>query len=124
MPGKIDWSTAVVASNYPLWPVFKALHADNLLTVAELALAPLGRVVFLSRHQIMLVRPTLSLSTLSRPISDSSSRAEPRDDDVPEDPRDARVERARVPDGALSRPQALPRGAPRPSPSLPVHEPL
>ncbi|GAA5913516.1 hypothetical protein JCM8208_000697 [Rhodotorula glutinis] len=60
MPGKIDWSTAVAASNYPLWPVFKALHADNLLTIAELALAPLGRVIFLSRHQIMLSLATMA----------------------------------------------------------------
>ncbi|GAA5834372.1 hypothetical protein JCM9279_004298 [Rhodotorula babjevae] len=60
MPGKIDWSTAVAASNYPLWPIFKALHADNLLTVAELALAPLGRIVFVNRHQIMLSLATMT----------------------------------------------------------------
>jgi len=78
MPGKIDWSTAVAASNYPLWPVFKALHADNLLTIAELALAPLGRVVFLSRHQIMLVRPAPPLSLRCVAFADVRCRASRR----------------------------------------------
>jgi len=77
MPGKIDWSTTVTASNYPMWPVFKALHADNLLTVAELALAPLGRVVFISRHRIMLVRRSF-LPGVARLVAHKLCRASPR----------------------------------------------
>ncbi|BGP36727.1 hypothetical protein JCM10449v2_000629 [Rhodotorula kratochvilovae] len=67
MPGDVDWSTTVTRRrNFPLWPVFKALHADNLLTIAELALAPLGRIVFMSEHRIMLARTTFfSLATMA-----------------------------------------------------------
>ncbi|ORY73405.1 hypothetical protein BCR35DRAFT_354095 [Leucosporidium creatinivorum] len=54
MPGKMDWSVGAEEVNFAMWPVFKALHADNLLTIAEIALSPLGRVLFVSRHSIML----------------------------------------------------------------------
>jgi len=52
VPGDLDWSS----HKFPTWPLFKALHADNILSIAELALAPLGRILFVSRHTIMLVR--------------------------------------------------------------------
>ncbi|GJN91622.1 hypothetical protein Rhopal_004645-T1 [Rhodotorula paludigena] len=65
MPGEIDWTTGVPCSrNFPLWPVFKCLHADNLLTIAELALAPLGRILFLSKHSIMLCLATMAFQTI------------------------------------------------------------
>ncbi|GAA5980554.1 hypothetical protein JCM10908_001689 [Rhodotorula pacifica] len=55
MPGSIDWiSGGVLHRNFPVWPIFKTLHGDNLLSIAELALAPLGKIVFLSRHPFML----------------------------------------------------------------------
>ncbi|GAA5826786.1 hypothetical protein JCM5353_003234 [Sporobolomyces roseus] len=57
VPGDLDWST----HNFPTWPLFKALHADNLLSIAELALAPLGRILFISRHAIMLSVATSTL---------------------------------------------------------------
>ncbi|GAA5980229.1 hypothetical protein JCM11641_005513 [Rhodosporidiobolus odoratus] len=64
MPGSIDWSTKATLRDFPLWPIFKALHADNLLTIAELALAPHGRVLFLSRHSLMLGLATLTFQTI------------------------------------------------------------
>lgn len=35
MPGKMDWAAGAQEVNFAMWPVFKALHADNLLTIAE-----------------------------------------------------------------------------------------
>ncbi|GAA6050479.1 hypothetical protein JCM3770_002616 [Rhodotorula araucariae] len=65
MPGDVDWFTSVTRGrNYPLWPVFKALHADNLLTIAELALAPFGKIVFTSEHRIMLSLATMTFQTI------------------------------------------------------------
>lgn len=37
MPGKMDWSVGAEEVNFAMWPVFKALHADNLLTIAEVS---------------------------------------------------------------------------------------
>ncbi|GAA5832149.1 hypothetical protein JCM11251_004256 [Rhodosporidiobolus azoricus] len=65
MPGGFDWATGT--SPFPVWPIFQALHADNLLTIAELALAPLGRIVFLSRHQLMLSLATLTFQAILEP---------------------------------------------------------
>jgi len=62
VPGDLDWSSR----NFPTWPLFKALHADNILSIAELALAPLGRILFISRQTVMLVRSMVILSNFSR----------------------------------------------------------
>ncbi|GAA5887585.1 hypothetical protein JCM6882_001460 [Rhodosporidiobolus microsporus] len=68
MPGEIDWVTGTsLQHDFPLWPVFQALHADNLLTIAELALAPLGRVIFLSRNSLMLGLATLTFQAILEP---------------------------------------------------------
>ncbi|GAA6001867.1 hypothetical protein JCM10207_002357 [Rhodosporidiobolus poonsookiae] len=65
MPGEIDWTTgAPLQHDFPVWPVFRALHADNLLTIAELALAPLGRIIFISRNSLMLGIATLTFQTI------------------------------------------------------------
>ena len=37
-----------------MWPLFKCLNIDNILSVCEIALAPTGRVLFFSRHPAML----------------------------------------------------------------------
>ncbi|BGP28915.1 hypothetical protein JCM10296v2_000651 [Rhodotorula toruloides] len=55
MPGEIDWATGSLRQlHLPIWPVFKALHLDNILTIAELALAPFGKIAFVSRHDLLL----------------------------------------------------------------------
>ncbi|GAA5923028.1 uncharacterized protein JCM15063_003503 [Sporobolomyces koalae] len=63
---------------FPTWPLFKALHSDNILSVAELALAPSGRILFVSEHPIMLSIACMTLrlvlerrgwTGLVRPIS-------------------------------------------------------
>ncbi|GAA5870276.1 hypothetical protein JCM16303_001947 [Sporobolomyces ruberrimus] len=60
VPGDFDWSVP----NFPTWPFFKALHADNILSIVELALAPQGRVLFVSRHSIMLSIATCTLQLI------------------------------------------------------------
>ncbi|GAA5949132.1 hypothetical protein JCM21900_004872 [Sporobolomyces salmonicolor] len=65
MPGSLDWTTGSrLRHNVPTWPLFKALHPDNLLRMAELALAPLGRILLISRHSIMLGVATLTLQLI------------------------------------------------------------
>ncbi|GAA5850170.1 hypothetical protein JCM8547_001029 [Rhodosporidiobolus lusitaniae] len=65
IPGELDWSSGLpVRQNFPLWPIFQALHVDNLLTIAELALAPLGKVLFTSRYPLMLGLATLTFRTI------------------------------------------------------------
>ncbi|GEM06406.1 DENN domain protein [Rhodotorula toruloides] len=55
MPGEIDWATGSLHQlHLPIWPVFKTLHLDNMLTIAELALAPSGKIAFISRHDLLL----------------------------------------------------------------------
>ncbi|BGP52921.1 hypothetical protein JCM8202v2_000478 [Rhodotorula sphaerocarpa] len=55
MPGRLDWDVGVALKrNFPLWPVLETLNSENLLTVAELAAAPLGKVAFLSRNPSIL----------------------------------------------------------------------
>jgi hypothetical protein len=54
-PGLMDLSReSHVETNVTVWPIFSALSADNLLTICEHALAPLGRVVFVSQYPILL----------------------------------------------------------------------
>lgn len=55
MPGKMNLSAeGFVESNTTCWPLFSCLSADHLLTICEVALSPMGRVIFFSRHPIML----------------------------------------------------------------------
>ncbi|GAA5949535.1 hypothetical protein JCM3765_002695 [Sporobolomyces pararoseus] len=60
VPGDLHWSIP----NFPTWPFFQALHSDNILTIAELALAPLGRVLFVSEYPIMLSIATFTLQLI------------------------------------------------------------
>lgn len=79
MPGRLDWDVGVsLKRNFPLWPVLETLNSENLLTVAEIAAAPLGKVAFLSRNPSILVRFSvcigcrilrLTLHLLSGPFS-------------------------------------------------------
>ena len=72
-PGGLDFGRGLVDINFTMWPLFKCLNIDNILTICEvglplnpatmgrlmfsysqIALAPTGRVVFFSRHPAML----------------------------------------------------------------------
>ncbi|PCH33648.1 hypothetical protein WOLCODRAFT_112226 [Wolfiporia cocos MD-104 SS10] len=53
-PGGLDFGRGLVDVNFTMWPLFKCLNIDNILTVCEIALAPTGRVLFYSRHPAML----------------------------------------------------------------------
>ncbi|KAI0033185.1 AEX-3 domain-containing protein, partial [Vararia minispora EC-137] len=60
-PGGLDFGRGLVDVNFTMWPLFKALNIDNVLTACEIALAPTGRVLFFSRHPAMLA---IAVSTL------------------------------------------------------------
>ncbi|KAI6133068.1 AEX-3 domain-containing protein [Pisolithus croceorrhizus] len=49
-----DFGRGLVDINFTMWPLFKALNIDNILTCCEIALAPTGRILFYSRHPAML----------------------------------------------------------------------
>ncbi|KAI0825117.1 AEX-3 domain-containing protein [Trametes gibbosa] len=53
-PGGLDFGRGLVDVNFTMWPLFKCLNIDNILTICEIALAPTGRVLFFSRHPAML----------------------------------------------------------------------
>ncbi|KAL0951192.1 hypothetical protein HGRIS_007920 [Hohenbuehelia grisea] len=53
-PGGLDFGRGLVDINFTMWPLFKALNIDNILTICEVALSPTGRVLFFSRHPAML----------------------------------------------------------------------
>ncbi|EJU01827.1 hypothetical protein DACRYDRAFT_66769 [Dacryopinax primogenitus] len=53
-PGGLDFGRGLVDVNFTMWPLFRALNLDNILTVCEIALAATGRVLFLSRYPAML----------------------------------------------------------------------
>ncbi|KAF8591827.1 hypothetical protein K439DRAFT_1325868 [Ramaria rubella] len=53
-PGGLDFGKGLVDVNFTMYPLFQCLALDNILTICEIALAPTGRVLFLSRHPQML----------------------------------------------------------------------
>ncbi|KAF9241378.1 DENN domain-containing protein [Melanogaster broomeanus] len=53
-PGGLDFGRGLVDINFTMWPLFKCLNIDNVLTACEIALAPTGRILFYSRHPAML----------------------------------------------------------------------
>ncbi|KAJ7244796.1 AEX-3 domain-containing protein [Mycena haematopus] len=53
-PGGLDFGRGLVDINFTMWPLFKCMNIDNILTICEIALAPTGRVIFFSRHPAML----------------------------------------------------------------------
>ncbi|KAF9459896.1 AEX-3 domain-containing protein [Collybia nuda] len=53
-PGGLDFGRGLVDINFTMWPLFKCLNIDNILTICEIALAPTGRILFFSRHPTML----------------------------------------------------------------------
>ncbi|KAH9812207.1 AEX-3 domain-containing protein [Melampsora americana] len=55
IPGKTDLSNGGLEDvDFTMWPVFKSLSLSNLVSIYELALSPMGRVVFFSRYPAML----------------------------------------------------------------------
>ncbi|KAJ7630933.1 DENN domain-containing protein [Roridomyces roridus] len=63
-PGGLDFGRGLVDINFTMWPLFKCLNIDNILTICEIALAPTGRVIFFSRHPAMLGIAVLSVKYL------------------------------------------------------------
>ncbi|KAG8982933.1 hypothetical protein FRB90_006452, partial [Tulasnella sp. 427] len=63
-PGGLDFGRGLVDVNFTMWPVFRCLNLDNILTLCEIALAPTGRVLFISRHPAMLGIAVLTLKYL------------------------------------------------------------
>lgn len=73
-PGGLDFGRGLVDINFTMWPLFKCLNIDNVLTICEvrhptfisgttrhpeaisskIALAPTGRILFFSRYPAML----------------------------------------------------------------------
>ena len=53
-PGAMEWGTGLIGSDLTMWPLFKTLSLDNILTICEVALANNGRVLFQSRHPALL----------------------------------------------------------------------
>ncbi|KAF8622463.1 hypothetical protein AX15_006984 [Amanita polypyramis BW_CC] len=53
-PGGLDFGRGLVDINFTMWPLFKCLNIDNILTICEIALAPTGRILFFSRYPSML----------------------------------------------------------------------
>lgn len=53
-PGGLDFGRGLVDINFTMWPLFKCLNIDNILTICEIALAPTGRILFFSRYPTML----------------------------------------------------------------------
>ncbi|PFH54472.1 hypothetical protein AMATHDRAFT_134525 [Amanita thiersii Skay4041] len=53
-PGGLDFGRGLVDINFTMWPLFKCLNIDNVLTICEIALAPTGRILFFSRYPSML----------------------------------------------------------------------
>lgn len=53
-PGALEWGSGQIAVNLTMWPLFKTLSIDNILTICEVALAPNGRVLFMSRYPALL----------------------------------------------------------------------
>ncbi|KDN50242.1 hypothetical protein RSAG8_01578, partial [Rhizoctonia solani AG-8 WAC10335] len=53
---KLDASPAneTETLEFTMWPLFRCLNLDNILTICEIALSPTGRILFLSRHPTML----------------------------------------------------------------------
>lgn len=53
-PGAMEWGRGVISIDFTMWPLFKTLSIDNILTICEIALAPSGRILFQSRHPALL----------------------------------------------------------------------
>ncbi|KAI0003680.1 hypothetical protein BJV74DRAFT_881520 [Russula compacta] len=63
-PGGLDFGRGLVDINFTMWPLFKALNIDNILTICEIALAPTGRILFFSRYPAMLGIAVLTVKYL------------------------------------------------------------
>ncbi|KDQ63546.1 hypothetical protein JAAARDRAFT_29564 [Jaapia argillacea MUCL 33604] len=63
-PGGLDFGRGLVDINFTMWPLFKALNIDNILTICEIALSPTGRILFYSRHPTMLGVAVLTIKYL------------------------------------------------------------
>ncbi|TIA88949.1 hypothetical protein E3P81_03195 [Wallemia ichthyophaga] len=61
MPGAINFGQNLLETGFTSWPLFKCLSIENILTVCEIALAPTGRILFLSRYPQMLGVACLTL---------------------------------------------------------------
>ncbi|KAK0521402.1 Protein N-terminal and lysine N-methyltransferase efm7 [Tilletia horrida] len=53
-PGALEWGRGLIGVDFTMWPLFKTLSIDHILTVCEIALTPTGKVLFHSRHPALL----------------------------------------------------------------------
>ncbi len=53
-PGALEWGRALIGIDFTMWPLFKTLSIENILSICEHALAPSGKVLFYSRHPALL----------------------------------------------------------------------
>ncbi|KIP11944.1 hypothetical protein PHLGIDRAFT_98631 [Phlebiopsis gigantea 11061_1 CR5-6] len=63
-PGGLDFGRGLVDVNFTMWPLFKCLNIDNILTICEIALSPTGRILFFSRHPAMLGMAVMTIKYL------------------------------------------------------------
>ncbi|KAK0556930.1 Protein N-terminal and lysine N-methyltransferase efm7 [Tilletia horrida] len=53
-PGALEWGRGLIGVDFTMWPLFKTLSIDHILTICEVALTPTGKVLFHSRHPALL----------------------------------------------------------------------
>ena len=53
-----------IKPNLAIWPLFSALGADNLLSLLEIALSPMGRVIIVSQHVMMISIAVETIKTI------------------------------------------------------------
>ncbi|KAE8269912.1 hypothetical protein A4X09_0g2437 [Tilletia walkeri] len=53
-PGALEWGRGLIGIDFTMWPLFKTLSIDHILTICEIALTPTGKVLFHSRHPALL----------------------------------------------------------------------
>jgi hypothetical protein len=53
-PGKVSVLSGTEDIDFQIWPILRCLTPDNLLRIAEIAVSPFGKVIFVCRHAYML----------------------------------------------------------------------
>jgi len=53
-PGALEWGRGLIGVDFIMWPLFKTLSIDHILTICEIALTPTGKILFHSRHPALL----------------------------------------------------------------------
>lgn len=53
-PGAVEWGSGLTGIDFPMWPLFKTLSIENILTICEIALGHNGRILYVSRHPALM----------------------------------------------------------------------